>query len=123
MAVSLMAGCAHKPPRAAQKKTVQVAGQKMEFGGEYDEENTHLVISVNNERLMSGTFSQYQATLQLKSPYKGMEVSTECYFGSVLGNNHGVLGIVAGAVQAAKGKSGDTCEVLVNGKALEKLYF
>jgi hypothetical protein len=119
----LMTACATKPPRVAQKKTVTVAGQKLEFGGEYDERNTALSITVNSERLMSGTFSSYNATLQLKSPYKGMEVSADCYFGSILGNRRGVFGIVAGAVQAGNGKSGDTCDVLVDGKVLEKLYF
>jgi hypothetical protein len=41
----------------------------------------------------------------------------------VLGSKGGIFGAVARGVQSAKSKMGDECEISVNGKPLEKLYF
>ncbi|MES2950570.1 MAG: hypothetical protein V4858_18715 [Pseudomonadota bacterium] len=119
---SLLSACA-TPPRIAQKKTIEVAGQKLEFGGAYDARHTALTLSINADPVMSGRFPPYTPTLRLSSQYQGMDVSANCYFGSVLGSKPGVLGIVSGAVQAGHGKSGDKCDVLVGGKVVEALYF
>ncbi|WP_198674700.1 hypothetical protein [Rhodoferax ferrireducens] len=122
LAPSLLAACS-SPPRVAQKKQVEVAGHKLEFGGEYVPKQTTLTLSVNGDPVLSGRFPPYTPTLNLRSEYQGMEVSADCYFGSVLGGKRGVLGIVAGAVQVGNGRSGDKCNVLVGGKVVEALYF
>ena len=119
----LISACATKPPRVAQPKVVKVAGVSYEFGGVFDVENNSLVITVNGERLMSGSFYTYNPSLQLKAPYKDKKLSASCYFGSILGSKGGVFGIVAGAVQAGNNKSGDICDISIDDKPVEKLYF
>ena len=119
---SLLGACT-TAPRIAQKKSVEVAGKKFEFGGEYDTRQRALTLSVNADSAMSGKFPPYTPTLHLSTQYQGMEVSASCYFGSVLGGKAGVLGIVAGSVQGGLGKSADKCDVLVGGKVVEALYF
>jgi hypothetical protein len=118
---TLLAGCAS--PKIAQKKIVEVAGQKLEFGGVYEPRGTKLSISINGDPVMNGSFPPFTPTQNLNANYKGLTVRAECYFGSVLGGKSGVLGIVAGAVQSANERAGDKCEMLVNGKAVESLYF
>ncbi|AKJ31659.1 hypothetical protein [Caldimonas brevitalea] len=120
-AAALSAGCASS--RIAQNKTVQVAGQKLEFGGVYDPRGNELSLSVNGDPVMRGSFPPYTPTLNLNAQYRGLDVRAECYFGSVLGSKGGVVGIVAGAVQSAHSKAGDKCDLHVGGKVVESLYF
>ena len=123
MAAALLSACASPPPpKVAQNKTVDVAGQKFDLGGVYDAGNRRLSLSVNGDPVMAGSFPPYTPTMHLKAPYKGVNFAATCYFGSVL-SGHGMVGIVAGAVQGAKGKSGDKCDMLVGDKVLETLYF
>jgi hypothetical protein len=122
LAVTLLAGCA-APPKVAQKKTVDVAGQKLEFGGTYDQRRNALSLSVNGDPVMNGSFPPFTPTLGMNAQYKGLPVRAECYFGSVLGSKGGVFGIVAGAVQSANERAGDKCDMQVNGKTVESLYF
>jgi len=118
----LLAACS-TAPRVAQKKSVEVAGHKFEFGGEYDTRQRSLTLSVNADPAMSGKFPPYTPTLHLSTKYQGLDVEASCYFGSVLGGKSGVLGIVASSVQGGLGKSADKCDVLVQGKVVEALYF
>jgi hypothetical protein len=120
-ATALLAGCA--APKVAQKKSVVVAGQTLEFGGIYETRGYNLSISVNGDSVMSGSFPPYTPTLALNATYKGVAVRAECYFASVLGGKRGVIGIVASAVQSANDRAGDKCEILANGKVVESLYF
>lgn len=122
LAAAFLAGCA-TPPKVAQNKTVEVAGQKLVFGGTYDTARTALTLTVNGDPVMNGTFPPYTPTLNLNAEYHGLQLRSECYFGSVLGSRGGVMGIVAGAVQAAHNKAGDKCDMQVNGKTMESLYF
>lgn len=121
LAAALLIGCAS--PKIAQKKTVEVAGQKLEFGGVYEPRGNKLSISVNGDPVMSGSFPPFTPTLSLNAKYKGLAVRAECYFGSVLGGKRGVIGIVAGAVQSANDRAGDKCDLQVDGKLVESLYF
>jgi hypothetical protein len=41
----------------------------------------------------------------------------------VLGKKGGLFGAIARGVQTANEKAGDECEISVNGKPVEKLYF
>jgi hypothetical protein len=72
---------------------------------------------------MRGTFPPYTPTQNLGGRYKEMEIDGKCYFGSVLGSQGGAFGIIASAVQSSKSSNGDKCEILVDGKAVENLYF
>ena len=117
----LAAGCA--APKIAQKKTVDIAGQKLEFGGTYDTRGNNLSITVNGDPVMNGSFPPYTPTLNLNAPYRGLKVRAECYFASVLSSKRGVIGIVAGAVQSANDRAGDKCDLQVDGKVVESLYF
>ena len=121
IATTLLAGCAS--PKIAQKKSVDVAGQRLEFGGVYEPRGTNLSISINGDPVMNGSFPPFTPTLNLNANYKGLAVRAECYFGSVLGGKRGVIGIVAGAVQSANNRAGDKCDVQVGGKVVESLYF
>ncbi len=121
LSTTLLAGCAS--PKIAQKKSVDIAGQKLEFGGVYEPRGTNLTISVNGDPVMSGSFPPFTPVQNLNANYKGLTVRAECYFGSVLGGKSGVIGIVAGAVQSANERAGDRCNMLVDGKVVESLYF
>ena len=121
IATTLLAGCAS--PKIAQKKTVDVAGQKLEFGGIYEPRGNNLSICVNGDPVLSGSFPPFTPVQNLNANYKGLAVRAECYFGSVLGGKSGVIGIVAGAVQSGKERAGDKCNMLVDGKVVESLYF
>jgi len=119
---AVLAGCA-AAPRVAQKKSVEVGGQKLEFGGQYAPHGKSLTLTINGDPVLAGTFPPYTPTLRLNAKYQGLDVSADCYFGSVLGGKSGAVGIVAGAVQGAKGKGADKCDMLVGGKVMEALYF
>ncbi len=124
LSVLALSGCATKII-TAQPKTVDVSGQKLEFGGTYDPTHHELTIAVNNDPVLRGKFPPYTPTQKLNGKYKDFTVFADCYFGSVLagGRSGGISGIVAGAVQSAKGKSADKCDLSVNGKPTESLYF
>ncbi len=122
VAAVLLAGCASSP-KIAQKKTVEIGGQKLEFGGVYKPGDKYLSLSINGDPMMNGSFPPFTPTLNINAQYRGMTVRAECYFGSVLGGMGGVRGIVAGAVQSGLAKASDKCEMQVDGKAVESLYF
>lgn len=122
-AITSLVACSSTPPRQAQKKAVDVAGQKIEFGGQYDEQNNSLSVTVNGDPMMTGKFPPYTATMRMNTKLRGLDITADCYFASVLGNKGGRLGIVAGLVQSGIGKASDKCEMLVDGKAVETLYF
>jgi hypothetical protein len=114
-------GCASI--RNAQPKTAEIDGQSYVFGGSYDPSATDLTITVNGDPLLRGRFPPYTPTQRLSAKYKQTDVAAECYFGSVLGSRHSVVGIVAGAVQGGLGKAADKCDLTVNGKPAQELYF
>ncbi len=118
----LLAGCS-TAPKIAQEKTYESEGVKLIFGGKYDVDHNQLEVTVNGDPVMRGSFPPYTPTQNLNAEYKGMRISSSCYFGSVLSSEGGVFGKVAGAIQAAKSKSGDKCEIFVDGKSVENLYF
>jgi hypothetical protein len=120
-ATSALLGCASI--RNAQPKTVEIDGQRYVFGGSYDPAGTDLTITVNGDPLLRGSFPPYTPTLRLASKYKESEVIAQCYFSSVLSSRGGVVGIVAGAVQSGVGKSADKCDMSVNGKPAQEIYF
>jgi hypothetical protein len=122
IAAGTLAGCAASS-KVAQEKSVDVGGQKLEFGGEYLPRDKALRLTINGDPVLAGQFPPYTPTLRLNGTYQGLNVSADCYFGSVLGNKPGAIGIVAGAVQGAKGKGADKCDMLVGGKVMEALYF
>jgi hypothetical protein len=109
--------------KTAQQKTLVVEGQTLELGGTYNETRNRLEISINGDPVMKSVFRNYNPTQNLNAMYKGLKVSSYCYFGSVLGEKGGIFGAVARGVQSAKSKMGDECEISVNGKPMEKLYF
>ncbi len=121
IAIAALVGCAS--PKTAQNKTVEVSGRKLEFGGVFDPRGNNLSLSINGDPVMNGSFPPYTPTLNMNTQYRGLEVRSKCYFGSVLGSKRGVIGIVAGAVQSAHDTAGDKCDMQVDGKVVETLYF
>ena len=119
----LLAGCASTPPKVAQEKTYVIDGQELVFGGKYDVEKNLLELTVNGDPVMRGSFPPFTPKQNLNAKYKGLQVSGDCYFGSVLAGEGGVFGKVAGAIQSAKSKSADRCAIFVNGQSVESLYF
>ncbi len=109
--------------KTAQEKEVVVEGQPLKLGGTYNETRHELALTVNGDPIMKGVFRDYTPTQHLKVRYKGLHVSSYCYFASVLGGKRGLFGAIARGVQAANEKAGDECEISVNGKPVEKLYF
>jgi hypothetical protein len=118
-----LAACAAKPPIIAQEKTVDVHGINLVFGGSFDTKRKNISLSVNGDAIMKGTFPPYTPTQHLSGKYKDLTISSECYFGSVLSSKGGAFGAIAGVIQAAKSSSGDKCDMLVDGKVVESLYF
>lgn len=121
----LLVACKSTPvkPNTAQVKTVEVDGKTLEFGGEYWVKKNNLILFVNGDPVMRGTFSSYTPTLNLKTNYEGLEISAYCYFSSILGSERGAFGMIAGAVQNSRGKAGDKCEMKIKGETVENLYF
>lgn len=124
-ALTLLAltGCGSTPPIQAQDKTVSYKGKVYVFGGQFDESKDEVELTVNGDPIMKGRFPPYTPTLNLASDYEGVNVSSYCYFGSVLGNQGGVFGAVAGAIQSSNSKSGDKCDIKIAGETIESLYF
>jgi len=119
----LLAGCMSNPPKQAQEKTYEAEGVTLVFGGKYDVDHNQLELTVNGDPVMRGSFPPYTPTQNLNANYKGLHLSSSCYFGSVLGDKGGVFGRVAGAIQSAKAKSADKCEIFIDGQSVDNLYF
>lgn len=120
----MLTGCASDPgPRLAQEKTVEVEGTVLKFNGSYNEKKNMLIVSVNGDPIMQGRFPPYTPTQNLKANYKDLAVRSNCYFGSVLGNQGGAFGAIAGIVQSTKSSTADKCELYVNDKLVDNLYF
>jgi len=122
---AILAGCASTPdkPRLAQEKTFENGGHPLHFAGKYFVDKKEVILSVNGDPVLRGHFPPFTPTLNMKVKYNGMNVSSHCYFGSVLSDQGGAVGLVAGLIQSAKSKSDDECDIAINGKAAEKLYF
>jgi hypothetical protein len=121
-ALALISGCA-TPPRVAQNKAVDVSGKKLDFGGSYAPDAKELTLTVNGDPIMRGRFPPYTTNLHLNGKYQDLDINASCSFGSVLSSMGGLTGKIAGAVQAGIGKGGDKCDLAVNGKPAETLFF
>lgn len=119
---ALVSGCA-TPPRVAQNKAVDMSGKKLDFGGSYAPDRKELTLTVNGDPIMRGSFPPFTPSLHLKGKYQNLDITASCSFGSVLSSKGGLAGKIAGAVQAGIGKGGDKCDLAVNGKPVETLYF
>lgn len=118
----LLSACA-TPPKTAANKTYQVEKQKLVFGGTFSPDANELIITVNDDPIMKGRFAPYTPTQNLNGTYKNLEISAHCYFGSVLGSKGGRFGLIAGMIQSANSNSADKCDLSVNAKAAETLFF
>ncbi len=123
LATVLLAGCAAKPPKMAQNKTVEIAGKNYVLGGSYNERKNELALFINGDPVMKGSFPPFTPTLNLNAKYSNINVKTHCYFGSVLGKQGGAVGIIAGAIQSSKSKAGDKCDITLDDNVTESLYF
>ncbi|WP_428775112.1 hypothetical protein [Vibrio sp.] len=120
----ILTGCASDPgPRMAQEKTVEVDGSVLKFGGSYHDKKNVLILTVNGDPIMQGQFPPYTPTQNLNANYKKLAVRSHCYFGSVLGKQGGAFGAIANIVQSAKSSTADKCELYVNDKLVDNLYF
>ena len=115
-----LSGCAST--KVAQMKTVEAGGQKFELGGTYTPAGNELILMINGDPVMRGSFPPYTPTLRLNATYKNQPVTASCYFGTILGGGFGKRGIIAGSIQGGLGKSGDKCDITV-GSASEALFF
>ena len=118
----LLNGCA-TPARTAAPKTYEAEGQKLVFGGTYLPREKELTITVNSDPVLRGRFPPYTPTQNLNGTYKNLQISANCYFGSVLGSQGGKLGVVAGIVQSTQNRTADKCDITVNSKPAESLFF
>jgi hypothetical protein len=123
--IVFLTACGSKPPKpqVAQQKSVEVDGKSLQFGGEYWTKEKEVVLFVNGDPVMRGNFPTYTPTLNLNTNYEDLEISSYCYFSSVLAKKKGIFGVVAGAVQNSHGKAGDSCEMKVKGEVVANLYF
>lgn len=121
--LATLGGCATQPPMIAQDKIYTANNQKLDFGGSYDTEANKLTITVNGDSIMRGSFPPFTPTKSISAIYHGMSITADCYFGTVLSNQGGMVGMIAGVVQDHTGKSGDQCHITVDNKAAETLYF
>jgi hypothetical protein len=123
--LSLLSGCSTAPtvPNTAQEKSVEVDGRSILLGGEYWDKRNKLTIFVDGEPIMRGSFPPYTPTLKLNATYDEVEIGAYCYFGSVLTSKGRIVGAISGAIQGAKGKSADKCELTVEDQRPVTLYF
>lgn len=121
----MLAACSMNPPKpnVAQMKDVDVGDRTITLGGEYWVKKNQLIIFVDNDPLLRGSFPPFTPTLQLNGMYEGVTIESSCYFGSVLQSEGGLVGAISGAIQGAKGKSADKCDVTVDHEFTETLYF
>ena len=61
--------------------------------------------------------------LRLNGDYKGTPVVADCYFSSVLNEKGGLLGLVSSTVQNTRGRTADTCKMLVETDEAATLNF
>lgn len=118
----LLSGCA-TPQKTAIKKTHVAEGRSLVLGGVYLPDAKEVTITVNDDPVLKGRFSPFVPTQNLNGTYKNLQISAHCYFGSVLGSQRGTVGLIAGIVQSAHSKSADKCDVSVNSKPAETLFF
>lgn len=119
----LFTACATPPPKVALKKNYEVQGQKLEFGGTYQPKANELIITVNGDPILKGSFPPFTPTTKLNGKYKNFQITGECYFGSVLASKGGLVGVIAGAVQSGHSKTADKCDMFVNSKPADTLFF
>ena len=121
---AVLVGCNSTPNiRTAIDKTVAISGQSLILGGSYNEDSEELTLTINGDPLIRSQFPPFTPKLTLKTKYKGLDIVSQCYFGSVLSSEGGMFGKIAGAIQASKASSGDKCEMLINNKSVATLYF
>ena len=113
--------CASKN-RVAQVKTIEAGGQKFDLGGTYNPTANELVLTINGDPVMRGSFPPYTPTLRLNATYKNQTFAASCYFGTILSGASGKRGIIASTVQGGLGKGGDKCDITAD-KATEALFF
>lgn len=120
-----LSACAKKPPvKLANEKTGTYEEKQLTFGGKYLVEDKDLVILVNGDAVLSGSFPPFTPKMNLKTDYDGLNIEADCYFGSVLTSSvPGVGGVIAGIVQSQEGVSADKCEIFVQGESAHHLYF
>ncbi len=121
LAGATLTGCASI--RTAQPKTVDIDGKSYVFGGTYDPSGNALTVTVNGDPALRGSFPPYTPTLHLSAKAGSADIAAQCYFGSVLGGRASRVGIIAGAIQGGLGKSSDKCDMTVNGKTAQELFF
>jgi hypothetical protein len=122
-ALALLGACASSV-KTAVPQSVQIKDTAMTFGGTYDPRTKDLMLSVNGDPVLRGTFPPYTPTTQLNGSHRGNVIRAECYFASNVNNSvGGIARVVASQVQSARGKAGDECKVFVNGTQATSLYF
>lgn len=119
---TLLTACTATPPRVAQEKPLKSKAKPSNLVVNMMKKN-QLKLTVNGEPLMQGRFPPYTPTQNFNAKYGDIRIKSACYFGSVLGNQGGAFGAIAGAIQASKSSSADKCEIIVAGDTVETLYF
>ena len=102
--VAALVGCASRT-KIAQVKTIEAGGQKFDLGGTYDPAGNELVLTINGDPVMRGSFPPYTPALRLNATYKNQTFAASCYFGTILSGGSGKRGIIAsrGAGRARQG--------------------
>ena len=119
--IAALIGCASRT-KIAQVKTIEAGGQKFDLGGTYDPAANELVLTINGDPVMRGSFPPYTPALRLNATYKNQTFAASCYFGTILSGGSSKRGIIASAVQGGLGKGGDKCDISA-GSATEALFF
>lgn len=89
------------------------------IGGTFDPRRHTLTITVNGDNVMSGRFPPYTPRLSLPGLYEGHRLAADCEF------TVGILKhrIAETVFQKVRGKSGNSCAILVDAKPAATLYF
>ena len=73
-------GCASKN-QVALVKTIEAGGQKFDLGGTYNPTANELVLTINGDPVMRGSFPPSPPTLRLNATYKTQTFAASCYSG------------------------------------------
>ncbi len=96
----------------------------MAFAGTFEPRPQDLVLTINGDPVLKGTFPPYTPTITLEANYRGSPVRAECYFATNVSSRVGFVGrIIATNVQGAQGKAGDECKLFVDAAQVTTLYF
>lgn len=111
------------PPTSAEPRSAVVGGKRVQFGGTFDYNENHVIITANGREVMRYEFPPFTAVARMAGEVNRVPLTADCYFASILENKRGPVGMISRTVQTNVRKTTDTCRILENERVIETLNF